>query len=197
MKAEDFFKKFGDQQIISLDDDWIVYCLIHNGDIVYVGKSSKSGFWGRMKDHKGRKQYDSYFTIDSVELESDALKLEGALITLINPRYNKTNLKADGGQIDFLMSWIENRRISQIKKPAYVRNYPSEIEPGILTLMVLKGGFIVTAVVTAIFGYLFGDEAAKVTMFSMMVGIPVLFIIWTVKYNTYIQKINRYASADI
>lgn len=197
MKTEDFFSQFGNQKIMTLDDDWIVYCLVFEGSIVYIGKSSKSGFWGRIREHNKRKQFDSYFIIDSVDLESDALKLEGGLIALINPKYNKSGLKADGSQIMFLRKWEIERKKEQVKLPAYVRNYPSSIDSDIMILMVIFSIIPLIGVIGAIVYYLFGDEASKVASFCIMVGWPLSFVIWSIKYSAYQKKLNDYASSNI
>lgn len=91
MKVTDFAVQFGLNVKIrhASEDPWLVYFLVRSGEIVYIGKSSDSGFKARLLVHKQDKEFDGYFVIDEIPSENIALDVEKGLISLIRPECNK------------------------------------------------------------------------------------------------------------
>lgn len=78
----EFMKDFFDRPV--------VYFLMHNGMIVYIGQ--KKHLLKRITEHwdKGHKQFDGFKWIFTNTIEN-AIIVEGALIGALHPKYNKTN----------------------------------------------------------------------------------------------------------
>jgi hypothetical protein len=74
---------------------WVVYCLIDNENIVYIGKSSHRRHIGRIKSHAKNKSFDSYCVIPVLMNEQDCYTFEAALISLVRPKYNKEHIEPD------------------------------------------------------------------------------------------------------
>lgn len=97
------------------DSSWIIYFLLHENEIVYIGKSSEQAFLGRIAAHKSDKVFDSFFVVDNIESEKAALKIETGFICLIRPKYNLASTQIDVSAINELMRFCSaNSDLSNI-----------------------------------------------------------------------------------
>jgi hypothetical protein len=108
MKVSEFSAQFNiEANLKSVDDDpYLLYFLVKDGAIVYVGKSNEFGFSGRLRSHKADKDYDSYFTMNSISNEAQALELEKGFISLIRPEYNKAEKAVNMRAIRALIQYV-------------------------------------------------------------------------------------------
>lgn len=68
---------------------YVIYFLLDNHEIVYVGKSSDKGYLNRIRNHRKDKVFDSYAIATTNLTETKCLEFETSLISLIQPKYNK------------------------------------------------------------------------------------------------------------
>jgi len=68
--------------------NWVIYLLVHNGEIVYVGKSSYRGYTRRIKSHAKDKVFDEVYIAQVTDIEQEVLSVESAFISLLQPKYN-------------------------------------------------------------------------------------------------------------
>ena len=108
MKVSEFSIQFNiGADLKSVDDDpFLLYFLVRSEVIVYVGKSNEFGFSGRLRSHKADKDYDSYFTMNGISNEAQALELEKGFISLIRPEYNKADKAVNIKAIRALIQYV-------------------------------------------------------------------------------------------
>ena len=95
----------------------MVYFLLDECDkIIYVGKSSSKNFTRRLSDHDQKKEFSSYFFIDGIATEEDALKLEGAFITLMQPSHNELNTSVSICELEYLIQWLSENCPDSLNK---------------------------------------------------------------------------------
>jgi hypothetical protein len=68
--------------------NWVVYLLVHNKEIVYVGKSSYSGYTRRIKSHMKDKIFDEVYVAQVTDIEQEVFTVERSFISLLQPKYN-------------------------------------------------------------------------------------------------------------
>lgn len=90
-----------------------VYFLYDKGELVYIGQSNN--VYGRIGQHirEGKKRFDDFRIYET----SDCVRLEGLLIGLLHPKYNRTEGNASGLVLerqDKFSSVIPPERILQI-----------------------------------------------------------------------------------
>jgi len=141
MKVSEFSAQFNIQANLKSvnDDPFLLYFLVKDGVIVYVGKSNEFGFSGRLRSHKADKEYDSYFTMNGISNEAQALELEKGFISLIRPECNKAekavNMRAIRALIQYVTaapkSYVPQQKASQPleleRAKGKVRSYRSRI----------------------------------------------------------------------
>lgn len=111
MNINEFENQFGVVQTYSFENFWLVYFLVDDcGDIVYVGKSSSSRLGSRLLAHSRGKDFSSYFIQTGVKNEKEAYDLEGAFISMIRPKYNKTNVLVKPTELSQLSNWIVSKK---------------------------------------------------------------------------------------
>ncbi len=89
-------------------DDWLIYFLVNGGEIVYIGKSSEGGLFGRLRAHQSDKEFTEYFTVNSIQSEADALMLEKGFISIIRPKYNKAEVRVNMQAIRRVIEYVSN-----------------------------------------------------------------------------------------
>lgn len=136
MNTIEFQNQFGEQQIKTFVNSWCIYFLCHNNEIVYVGKSSLGGVWSRLKSHRRNKVFDSYFVIDSIKTENEALRMEGAFISALNPKYNVAGKNFLINQFELLINW-KNGLSTKSHRPLFMRILPYNAPQTVIVLLVL------------------------------------------------------------
>jgi len=68
--------------------NWVIYLLVHNDEIVYVGKSSYRGYTRRIKSHAKDKVFDTAYVAQVSDSERKALDIEASFISMLQPAYN-------------------------------------------------------------------------------------------------------------
>lgn len=76
-------------------DEYLIYFLIDDDAIVYIGKTTEGGLFGRLRDHQKDKRFDSYFVIANIEADEHAIQMERGFISLIRPKYNKAESRVN------------------------------------------------------------------------------------------------------
>ena len=98
------------------ESPWLIYFLVDDDAIVYVGKSSEAGLRGRIGSHLQDKTFTAFFTIDNFSSEIDALRIESGFISLLRPKYNTASTEIDISAIGGLINFIN--KIDNFKKRA-------------------------------------------------------------------------------
>lgn len=102
--------------------NWVIYLLVHNGEIVYVGKSSYRGYTRRIKSHAKDKVFDQAYVAQVSDSEQKTLQIETPFISMLQPRYNITDNK--------FSAWKVSKGLSSIKaadKPVYKQSRADKI----------------------------------------------------------------------
>lgn len=121
MRYVEFCSQFNTMPQVRRTDgeQFLVYFLMLGDTIVYVGKSSESGVFSRLKSHQQDKEYDSYFVINGLESDAEAMEIEKGFISLIRPKYNKAdarvNLRAIMKVINLVTSSKSEKQFKSIK----------------------------------------------------------------------------------
>jgi len=74
---------------------WVIYFLLSDNEIVYIGKSSASNYLGRIRAHLRDKDFDCYHVLPVQMNQAETLNFETSLISAIRPCYNKKDCKPD------------------------------------------------------------------------------------------------------
>lgn len=72
-----------------VSEKYVIYFLLDNNEVVYVGKSSDDRYMGRIRKHRKDKLFDSYAVAATNLTERQCLEFETSLISLMQPKYNK------------------------------------------------------------------------------------------------------------
>lgn len=144
MKLSEFCTQFNlspDVKTVGVDE-YLIYFLICQGQIVYVGKSSEGGLSGRLRTHQADKEFDSYFTVNGIPDEAHALELEKGFISLLRPQYNKADVRMNIRAIQKVIQYVTAPRVIQgspggselaaslTKQKAKLRAYKSKLRRG-------------------------------------------------------------------
>ena len=126
MKLSEFCNQFGVSPNIKEIgiDEYLVYFLVSGYDIVYVGKSSEGGLFGRLKAHQVDKDFDAYFVINNIESDQTALELEKGFISLLRPKYNKAEARVNIKAIQRVIHYVTS--LPNTEQPGTKRSARSE-----------------------------------------------------------------------
>lgn len=72
---------------------WVIYLLVRENHIVYIGKSSIRRYLSRIRSHTKDKVFDCYHVLPVEMSEFECYKFESSLISLIRPEYNKKDVE--------------------------------------------------------------------------------------------------------
>ena len=75
-------------RVAILEKNWVVYLLVKNGEIIYVGKSSYTRYAHRIKQHMKNKQFDDVYVAQVSDSEYKTLAVESSFISMLQPKYN-------------------------------------------------------------------------------------------------------------
>lgn len=87
--------------------NWVIYLLVHNGEIVYVGKSSYRGYTQRIKSHAKDKVFDEAYVAQVSDSEQKTLQIESSFISMLQPKYNVIDNR--------FRSWKVSKGLANIK----------------------------------------------------------------------------------
>lgn len=74
---------------------WVVYFLLRENHIVYIGKSSNRRYLGRIRSHLKNKHFDAYHVLPVEMSEAECYRFETSLISTIRPEYNVKDCRVD------------------------------------------------------------------------------------------------------
>lgn len=86
---------------------YLIYLLVKDNKIVYVGKSDFRNVMGRLRSHKKDKDFDSYCVLPFSGNEYQTLYFESGLISLLRPEYNQVGSRVDIGKVKYLLDCME------------------------------------------------------------------------------------------
>lgn len=96
---------------------YVLYFLLQENEIVYIGKSDTKNYLGRIRSHKKNKQFDCYHVMPLDMNERDALSFETGLISSIRPIYNKRDCFVQLNAISYAMQLFDKSRLPIVVNP--------------------------------------------------------------------------------
>ena len=99
--------------------NWVVYLLVHNGEIVYVGKSSYRGYTRRIRSHAKDKAFDRAYVAQVSDSEQKTLQIETSFISMLQPRYNITDNKFSAWRVSKGLAGIKTAQKPVYKQPVF------------------------------------------------------------------------------
>jgi len=195
MKVHEFSKSFGHPELHEFSNYWLVYFLVDEcGEIVYVGKTSRSGLGKRLLHHSKEKEFASYFYKAGPRSETEALWLEGAFISLLRPKYNKANLSISAEEMAYLSDWI---RSGQMPVEIQKKINQQEVEKGVSAMGFF---FFLAGSILFIFlfmkglqnGFLPGAEGVQNTLIGFFVAwVGLVSTASTVRFYKAASRMNK------